>query len=166
MITPQHLINAIEMQIGILKHLGSKVTAENKDVRLTPAQRSIEELQHYIVSSLPAQMHAMVTWVLDMDWYMAFIKQYDGFTFEQFTQKLDDGFAMIKTDILSLSDEQRQEPITMWAWMHGPRTMFLNDYVLEFLGAYKMQLFLQLKASWLTDLWTSNLWSGIDTPKS
>jgi hypothetical protein len=41
----------------------------------------------------------------------------------------------------------------------------LNDYILVFLGAYKMQLFLQLKASWLAELTTYNLWAGMDDPK-
>jgi hypothetical protein len=38
----------------------------------------------------------------------------------------------------------------------------LIDYVFAFLWAYRMQLFLQLKASGLTELNTMNLWGGKD----
>lgn len=166
MITPQHLIDAITMQFGILKHLGSKVTAENKETRLTPAQRSIEELQHYIVSSFPAQIKLMVLGTMDNEVYMNYVNQYVWFTFDQFAQALDAWLAVVTKEILSLSDAQWHETITLWWGMTGPRTMFLNDYVLEFLGAYKMQLFLQLKVSGLSDIGTMNLRAWMDAPKS
>jgi hypothetical protein len=60
-----------------------------------------------------------------------------------------------------MTNEQYDEVVTLW-WRTAPRSTFLIDYVLEFLGAYKMQLFLQLKASGLSELGTMNLWAGID----
>lgn len=165
MITPQHLINAIWNEIRILKHLGSKVTPENKDFKLTPAQRSTEELEQYIVSSFPAQIKCFVLWSRDTDVYMRLSSQFDWFTFDQFDTALDAWFALIQNEILSLNADARQQEISIRG-MTGPRVKFLNDYVLTFLGAYKMQLFLQLKASWCAELWTSNLRAGMDAPKS
>ena len=42
--------------------------------------------------------------------------------------------------------------------------MFLVDYLLTFFGAYKMQLFLQLKHAGRSELGVYNLWGGIDAP--
>lgn len=165
MITPQHLINAIWNEIRILKHLGSKVTAANKDFKLTPTQRSIEELEHYIISSFPAQVHLMVKWSWDENLYMELTGKFEWFTFDKFVWELDNSFAVISEQINTLTDAQWQEEMTIRG-MNWPRTRFLNDYVLTFLWAYKMQLFLQLKASGLTELSTYNLRAGMDAPKS
>jgi len=42
--------------------------------------------------------------------------------------------------------------------------MFLVDYLLTFFGAYKMQLFLQLKHAGRAELGMYNLRAGIDDP--
>lgn len=54
------LFEGITREFEILKHLGSKVTKQNAEFRLSPAQRSIQELEHYIVSSFPVQVQLMV----------------------------------------------------------------------------------------------------------
>lgn len=164
MITPQHLIDAVAEEFRIMKHLHSKVTEHNKDHRLTPAQRSIEELEQYIVSSLPAQVKLMVQGNRDQDVYMQEVDKFKDYSRTHFAAALDQAFASISADINTLSDAQRQEEISLRG-MTGPRTKFLVDYLLEFLGAYKMQLFLQLKASWLSEIGTYNLRAGIDEPK-
>ncbi len=56
MYTKRVLMEGITREFEILKHLGSKVTKKNADFRFSEPQRSIEELEHYIVSSLPAQV--------------------------------------------------------------------------------------------------------------
>lgn len=164
MITPQHLLNAIGNELRIMKHLASKVTAENKDFRFSAEQRSTEELEQYIVSSFAVQVKLMVDGVWNEEAYMNYGKQFDEFTFDQFAAELDKGFAFVTEQINSLTDAQWQEEVSIRG-MTGPRTRFLNDYVLTFLGAYKMQLFLQLKAAGLTELTTYNLWAGMDAPQ-
>ncbi len=165
MITPQLLIDALANEFRIMKHLWSKVTAENKDFKLTPSQRSTEEVEQYILSSFPVQISLMVAGKRDNEIATNYSKQFENFSYTDFSKELDNALVKISAEILSLQDTQRQERITI-RWMEGPRTRFLNDYLLTFLGAYKMQLFLQLKASGLTDLWSLNLWAGIDEPKN
>ena len=106
----------------------------------------------------------MVLGKRDEEIYMNYAKQFEGFTYSQFAAEIDTALEAITQEINSLSDAQRQEHMTIRG-MEGPRTRFLNDYILVFLGAYKMQLFLQLKASGLTELTTYNLWAGMDDPK-
>lgn len=165
MYSTSQLIAGIQKEYDILKHLGSKVTADNKDHKLTDWQRSIEELEQYIVSSFPAQIKLMVAGHRDQDLYMSVSQPlHDGFDYTQFSVTLDKSFASISEDINSLTDDQWLQEISLWG-RKWPRSMFLVDYVFTFLGAYRMQLFLQLKSSGLTDLGTHNLWGWADAPK-
>gem|GEM_PF-3167085 len=60
MYSTQQLIAGITNEFNILKHLGSKVSEANAQHKLTDPQRTIQELEHYIVSSFPAQIIMMV----------------------------------------------------------------------------------------------------------
>jgi hypothetical protein len=60
MYSTQKLLNAIQYEFNVLKHLGSKVTEENADFRLSDVQRTTQEVEHYIVSSLPIQIKLFV----------------------------------------------------------------------------------------------------------
>jgi hypothetical protein len=158
--TPQ-LIAGITNEFNILKHLGSKVSEANHAHKLTDPQRSIQELEHYIISSLPAQIIMMVEWVQDNQKYMDYSGQFADFSYDQFDAELDRALTIISDELLSLTESQWSEEISIWG-RTGSRSMFLIDYVFAFLGAYKMQLFLQLKHSGLSDLGTMNLWAGVD----
>jgi hypothetical protein len=163
MITVEHLIKAVAEEFRILKHLGTKVTPENKDHKLTDAQRTIQEVEHYIISSLPVQVKLMVLGKRDNDIYNQYTEQFTAFTYTQFADALDGALATIRTDLQSVQPEQWDEEISIWG-KTAPRSAFLVDYLLVFLGAYKMQIFLQLKASGVM-LDTYNLWAGMDNPQ-
>jgi len=60
MYSTSQLIAGITNEFNTLKHLGSKVTEANHAHKLTDPQRTIQELEHYIISSLPAQIMMMV----------------------------------------------------------------------------------------------------------
>lgn len=165
MYSPQQLIVGITNEFNILKHLGSKVSEANHIHKLTDPQRSIQELEHYIISSFPAQIMAMVAWSIDDTIYMEYIGKFSDFSYDQFGAELDRSLAIITAEITSLTESAWSEEITMWGGKTAARSVFLIDYVFAFLGAYKMQLFLQLKHSGLSDLGTMNLWAGIDAPK-
>lgn len=162
MISTEHLIQAVAEQFRILKHLGAKVTTANKAYRLSDAQRTTEEVEQYIVSSLPVQVKLMAMGNWDNDIYTNYTKKFDAFTFAQFSDLLDQALVEISADLKSVSPEQRDEEITMRGSTVS-RSTWLVDYLLVFLGAYKMQLFLQLKASGCI-IDTNNLWAGMDTP--
>ncbi len=163
MISVNHLIEAISYEFRILKHLGSKVTAENKSYRFSDVQRTTEEVEQYIISSFPAQIKLMVLGKRDEDMYTNYTNQFASFTFDQFATSLDKALEEISADLLTVQDEQWEETINI-RWKTAARSAFLVDYVLVFLWAYKMQLFLQLKAAGCP-IDTYNLWAGIDTPK-
>jgi hypothetical protein len=60
MYSTKQLIAGITNEFNILKHLGSKVSEANVHHKFTDPQRSIQELEHYIISSFPAQIKMMV----------------------------------------------------------------------------------------------------------
>lgn len=163
MYTKKILFEGITREFEVLKHLGSKVDKKNASFRLTEGQRSTEELEHYIISSFPAQIQAMVNWNRDQAVYMNYVNQFDGFTFKKFGVQLNKALRLIKKEIRSVKGKSWKEEIEIWG-RKGSRASFLIDYVFAFLGAYKMQLFLQLKAAGLSDLSTYNLWAGKDAP--
>lgn len=163
MITVNHLIEGIANEFRILKHLWSKVTEENKSYKFSDAQRSTEEVEQYIISSFPAQIKLMVLGKRDEDVYNNYVNQFAHFTCDQFADALDTALEEIRADLLTVQDEQWDETINI-RWKSAPRSAFLVDYALVFLWAYKMQLFLQLKATGCP-VDTYNLWAGIDTPK-
>ena len=59
MYTPAQLLTAISKEFAIIKHLASKVTPTIKDAKLSETQRSIEELETYILS-LTGQVAAII----------------------------------------------------------------------------------------------------------
>jgi hypothetical protein len=161
MYTKRILIEGITREFEILKHLGSKVTKKNADFRLSEPQRSIEELEYYIVSSFPAQVSLMVEGIWNMDSYKERTQKVTKFTWKRFNIELNKALRAIKKDLRTVKGKARKEEVELFG-RKGTRGSFLIDYIFSFLGAYKMQLFLQLKASGLTELGTSNLWGGRD----
>lgn len=157
----QQFLDAIRNEFRILKHLGSKVTAQNKDYRLSPTQRSIEELEKYIAFSLPVQVQLSIRWWWDEDFYNKEYAKWDTFTYDQFDSALDKTLDVLQEKILALTPQQWDEVITLFG-KTGTRTMHIVDYVLAFLGAYRMQLFLQLKWSGLSHLSTMNVRWWVD----
>lgn len=161
MYTKRILMEGITREFEILKHLGSKVTKKNAEFKLSEEQRSIEELEHYIVTSFPAQISLMVEGIRNLDKYMEKSQAITKFTWKRFVIELNKALRAIKKEIRTVKGKARKEEVELWG-RKGTRGSFLIDYVFTFLGAYKMQLFLQLKASGLTELTTSNVWGGRD----
>lgn len=156
--------NGIKHQFNVLKHLGEKIHAENVDFRITDGSRSVMELLKYLSFSTPAQVDAMMKGSFDMATFMSLAEPRSDFTYDQFGAELDKTYAYIGQQLTSLTTEQWNETISVFN-QTGPRNGFLVNYLLVFLGAYKTQLFLQLKAAGNKDLGTLNLWAGMDAPQ-
>lgn len=99
-----------------------------------------------------------------MEQYKLSASKGDDFTYDQFGAELDKVYAYIEEQLTSLTTEQWNETISVFN-QTAPRNAFLVNYLLVFLGAYKTQLFLQLKAAGNKDLGTMNLWAGMDAPQ-
>lgn len=158
------LLSAIKKEFAILKHLGTKVTADNQSHTITEGTRTAFELMKYLAFEAPAQINLIQQGGRDLDLYKARQEKGKDFTYDQFESALDNAYSYIETTINALTPEQLDQHMEMWG-MSGTRMTFLVNYYLVFLGAYKNQLFLILKSSGLKELGTWNLWAGMDEPK-
>jgi hypothetical protein len=158
------LLQAISKEFSILKHLWTKVTSENQHHTITEGTRTAYELIKYLAFEAPAQINLIAQGGRDADLYKTRQDKGADFTYDQFWTALDNAYAYIETTIKALTPEQLDEHMEMRG-MKGTKTVFLVNYFLVFLGVYKEQLFLILKASWLKTLGTWNLWAGMDEPQ-
>lgn len=164
MYSVETLLSGIKNQFNILKHLWEKIHEENINFTITEWSRTVLELLKYLCFSTPVQVEIMVDGKMDMEKYNASLAKWENFTYDQFSTELDKAYAHIEAQIKSVTEEQRTEVINVF-YQTAPRNTFLVNYLLVFLGAYKTQLFLQLKAAGNKDLGTWNLWAGMDEPK-
>lgn len=158
----QSLINGISKQFAVLKHLHTKVTEDNVGHKFSEPQRDIKDLMIYLGYSLERQIK---NFVKGGEWDNATFADMAELS-AQFDRKtrdtvLDNALANIIIMINGLTEEQCTETITMFGET-APRFEYITNHVLITLGAYKMQLFLQLKASGLAYLNTMNLWAAMD----
>ena len=91
-------MEGITREFEILKHLGSKVTKKNAEFKLSEEQRSIEELEHYIVTSFPAQISLMVEGIRNLDKYMEKSQAITKFTWKRFVIELNKALRAIKKE--------------------------------------------------------------------
>lgn len=164
MYSKEKLITAIGNEFKILKHLGNKVEAQYLDHRFTEKQRTIHELMAYLAFSIEKQVQLIVIG----HWEPSIFDNMDALTktfdYRKWDELLTTEEEHIVKMIRSLEDEAMDEEISLFG-KTGPRSMFLVDYLLTFFGAYKMQLFLQLKHAGRSELGMYNLWAGIDAPE-
>ncbi len=160
-----HLIKAIENEFNILKHLGNKVEEQYLGHKFTEKQRTIHELMAYLAFSIEKQVQIIVIG----HWEPSIFDNMDALTktfdYRKWDDLLDTENEHIAKMIRSLDDEAMQKEISVFG-KTGPRSMFLVDYLLTFFGAYKMQLFLQLKHAGRSELGMYNLWAGMDAPQT
>lgn len=164
MYSKEHLISALGTEFRILKHLGNKVEEQYLDHKFTEKQRTIHELMAYLAFSIEKHVQLIVIG----QWEPSIFDNMDvltkTFDYRKWDDLLDTEYEHITKMIRGLEDEDMNKEITLFG-KTGPRTMFLVDYLLTFFGAYKMQLFLQLKHAGRAELGMYNLWAGMDEPK-
>ena len=160
MYTKQDLVNSIRNELIILKHLWSKVNESNKDFGFSEIQRTNNQLLFYLSRALPAQVKWFIEGKMDNNDMIDLKDRETSFDYNNFGTKIDEVTVNITELLATVTDEQMNETIEIF-WTPQERRLFLLD-MLTFIGAYKMQLFLQLKSSGLKELNTANLRMGID----
>lgn len=164
MYSKEHLISAIGNEFRILKHLGNKVEEQYLHHRFTEKQRTIHELMAYLAFSIEKQVQLIVIG----HWEPSIFDNMDALTktfdYKKWDQLLHTEEEHIVKMIRSLDEEAMTQEISLFG-KTAPRYLYLVDYLLSFFGAYKMQLFLQLKHAGRSELGTYNLRSGMDAPE-
>ncbi len=158
MITKQQFIESLTAEIDIIRHLATKIDVEMLQYRPSEKQRSMLDLLNYLG-------HIFATGITvnsegNTDRYMEITKSAPVVTLENFDAVMQQqkDFAIEKLSVLT--DDQLAE-ITDFFGGKAPRAVHLHN-VLKWAVAYKMQLFLYIKANGNHDISTSNLWRGVD----
>lgn len=163
MISSEGFIGSVLHEVAIIKHLYSK-TSGRLDWRPAPGQRSTQELLEYLASCLAA----MGRRVMSNDWSRtstAAKEKLKADARRDFPGTLDreaaEFIAMLKA--VPEADFYSRETV-LPNGMKLPLGLALMNMNLKMLTAYRMQLFLYLKQSGLSELNTYNCWRGVDKP--
>jgi hypothetical protein len=163
MISTQQFIDSLEHELGIIRHLGEKVTQEMLEYRPSAHQRSTLELMQYL-----SQIFATtVTVAIARDtgaMYMELFNAAPKVTLETFDQIMRDQAAAVRSKISALTEEDFADTFMMYGREQSMALHLLG--LLKMAAAYKTQLFLYLKACGVHHIGTMNLWAGIDAPQS
>jgi hypothetical protein len=164
-LTKNELIGALQHEVDILLHLASKVDPAKLDYRPTPKQRSLLELLQYLTIMGPIHLGAIKAGVFDMDAWRETWRREEAAAKARDLEQVKDAISkhseLIPDSIGSLSDADLRAEMEMFG-MKASRGSMLVNLVLCHYTAYRMQLFLYLKASGREELSTMNLWAGRD----
>jgi hypothetical protein len=166
-LTKDELIGSLKDEIRIVLHLVSKVDPQRLDYRPSAKQRSTLELLQYLTIVGPIHLGTIASGVFDMDtWrntWRAEEKVAAARNLEETKQEIGRLAGMFGEVVGALSDEELRAPVEMFG-RKASRGLWIVRLVLGHYTAYRMQLFLYLKASGGEELNTMNLWAGMDMP--
>ena len=159
MITKEQYIESLLKELSIIKHLSEKIKPEQLSHKPTEAQRSLQELMHYL-----SYIFIVATDTIALGDKEAYAK-YSSIempTLENFKSNIEKEESRINELLTPMTDDVMQEEIEMWGRKQN-RAMHLFGLI-KMAAAYKMQLFLYMKQSGTSNIGTSNLWAGMDQP--
>ena len=164
-LTKDELIGALRHEVRILVHLASKVDAGKLDYRPTPKQRSLLELLRYLAIMGPIHARTIKAGVLDMDlwsktWGAEEVRA-KGMNLEQVKKAIGELSGFFAEVLGSCSDTELRTEMEIFG-NKGSRGSLWVSLVLCHYVAYRMQVFLYLKACGREELSTMNLWAGRD----
>lgn len=164
-LTKDELIAALQDEVRLWLHLISKVDPAKLDYRPTPKQRSTLELLQYMTVMAPIHLPAVLASAFDMDaWRKAWNTGEAAakvMSLEQVREAITKQSTLIAELLGNCSDADLRAEIEMFG-SKGSRGAMIVNLVLCHYVAYRMQLFLYLKASGREELNTMNLWAGMD----
>lgn len=164
MISIQEFEKSILDDLKIVKHLLTLIPEEAWDYRPTPTQRSTIELVRYLCLMPKAMIQTALT--SSVEPFKKASEEGANLKPTDFAYALDKEAAEIKKILAHITEAELQEmtdPFNMGPTRKG--YMLLNG-VLKNTAAYKMQLFLYVKANGREDIGTTDVWAGFSMKKN
>src|SRR5581483_7639912 len=147
-------------EIKIIKHLHEKVTPEMLTFRPSEKQRSMLELLQYLSHFAKVEAAAIYSGKAITDFHEVMKEAY-AMPAERFVTAIDDQAEEIKAVLNKITEAELAEEVDLFGRGRSqPRALWFLNLILKSLTAYKMQLFLYLKACGVHHIGTSNLWRG------
>jgi len=166
-LTKDELINSLKDEVRLLLHLVSKAGPQQLDYRPSPKQRSTLELLQYLTIVGPIHLNVVVSGAFDMVQGADLWRREDAIakarSFDETVRAIEGLPKTFADGIGAISDDELRQPISLFG-QTASRGQWLVRMLLSHYTAYRMQLFLWLKASGREELNTMNLWAGIDAP--
>jgi hypothetical protein len=166
-LSKDELLKALGQEVHLLLHLISKVDPAKLDYRPSPQQRSLLELLQYLAILGPihargalADAWSMQAWRDTWNTQEAVARAMDLDAARDAIRKQSALYAEL---LAPVSDDALRQEFQMFGG-RASRGMWLVQLVLCHYAAYRMQVFLYLKASGRAELNTMNLWAGMDGP--
>jgi hypothetical protein len=162
-LSKSELVVSLQNEVRILLHLASKIDRAKLDYRPTPKQRSTIELLRYLTMMGPRLVRDTAAGAFDEAAWTATERAASTQDFDQTLAAIaahPDAYATLLAEV---SDADLRVEIEMFG-DKATRGFFMVNLVLCSCAAYRMQLFLYLKACGREELGTTNLWSGVDPP--
>jgi hypothetical protein len=163
-LTKSELIALLQKEVRILLHLISKIEPAALDYRPTPRQRSTIELLRYLTNMGPTLVRYAKGQPLDAAAMAEAIEAADARDFDETVIALAAQADVYVELLADMSDDDFRGATTGFDGLPVTRGQFLVNHVIGQCAAYRMQLFLYLKACGRDELNTMNLWVGVDAP--
>ncbi len=158
MITKQQFIESLCAEIDIIRHLGTKIDENMLSYRPSEKQRTLLELMNYLGHIFSTGVTVNIEG--NTNRYMEIAQSAPVVTLENFDSVMKNQKEYVVEKITGLTDEQLAE-VTDFFGGKAPRAIHMFN-VMKWAVAYKMQLFLYIKANGNHDISTANLWRGVD----
>ncbi|MCC6575314.1 MAG: hypothetical protein IT462_16180 [Planctomycetes bacterium] len=157
------ILESIQREIAVVKHLHGKIPAGMEHYRPTFGQRSILELMRYLAYTGASGVAYAVNGNGDAVKPLRDAAQ--NLTLAEIPAALDRQATMVKELFAGINeaDALKKEVTVPWG-KTATTAQWLLDLPLKWLTGYKMQLFLYLKQAGRAELATANLWRG-EEPK-
>ncbi|MFN8061644.1 MAG: hypothetical protein U0Q12_20975 [Vicinamibacterales bacterium] len=157
------LVSSLQNEVRILIHLAGKIDRSKLDYRPTPKQRSTIELLRYMCVMGPTLVQAAKNGAFDPAVWTANAKRVEELGLDEIVATLASHAEQYASLLADVSDADLRGSVDMFGTTSS-RGSFLVNSVLCGCAAYRMQLFLYLKACGREELSTMNLWAGVDAP--
>jgi hypothetical protein len=166
-LTKDELIASLQHEVRVLLHLASKVDPAKLEYRPAAKQRSLMELLQYLVIMGPIHARTIRTGRFDMavwsDLWRTEEAAAKAMNLEEVKSAIGKQSALFAELLRSCSDADLRAEMEMFGNKASRGSWFVS-LVLCHYAAYRMQLFLYLKACGREELSTMNLWAGRDAP--
>lgn len=162
MYTKEQLIIAMRNEFRVMKHLAEKIPADTEGYRPTEKQRTTLEILQYL--SYVFISFAQTVKQNDPKVSAPYLERSKQTTRENFAEMLDVQEKELTECLESFTDEELSTIINLYGQGEKSKVVYLVESLLKWAAAYKMQLFLYIKASGNSSIGTSNLWGGVDMP--
>ena len=163
-LTKSELIASLQKEVRILLHLVTKIDPAALDYRPTPQQRSTIELLRYLTNMGPTLVRYAKGQPLDAAAISVAIETANMRSFDETVTALAAHADVYVQLLADMSDDDFRAETTGFDGLPTTRGQFMVNHVIGQCAAYRMQLFLYLKACGREELNTMNLWVGMDAP--